>query len=287
MLVVKMMQVMKRQRKRMTSRFKLILCAFFSLYSIQAFATLGIFPVTGLSLNTSAGDSTQGSLKFVPDAAETIPVFYKLADFSVNDKEVDKSKLLIKTFYTNGFESLDQYRPVLSGKENQLPLTAIIKFEPSWYDLPGTYTGLLIPGVNDADHNQLPSVPVSVVVNPISRLSLEPATFSIATSSMALPVISEVDLLFGTNRSLWSLYIKAENLVKQSGSEIESDRIYVRIKNVETPNTWLLLDRPLKIISGSATSIHNIATLEFFVDAKLADKSGEYTGQIKFFVQNY
>ena len=78
-----------------------------------------------------------------------------------------------------------------------------------------------------------------------------------------------------------------ENLTKQSGAEIESDRIYVRIKNVETPNTWLLLDRPLKIISGSATSIRNIATLEFFVDAKLADKSGEYTGQIKFFVQNY
>lgn len=276
----------------MTSKIFRLLCTFLVLFSSQAFSKVGIFPVTGLNLTTYPDSVSQGLISFLPNASETTPVYYQLSSFRVNGVDVDKSKLKLKNYYTNGFSSLDQYRPILSGKENSNSVTTMFEFKPTWYDVPGVYTGLLTANINANERinsyklDPLPEVPIQIVVSPKTSLSLNPAHFSIATSSFNTPIIQEVTLSFASNKPRWSLYVEAENLIQSNDKQVENDRVYVRIKDTINPKAWLPLDRITKILSGQATAPKDIATLEFIVNSKRLDKAGNYLGRIKFFVAN-
>jgi hypothetical protein len=276
----------------MTSKIFRLLCTWLVLFSTQVFSKVAIFPVTGLNLTAYPDNVSQGLISFLPDASETTPVYYQLSSFSVNGVDVDKSKLKLKNYYTNGFSSLDRYRAILSGKEKSNLVATMFEFKPSWYDAPGVYSGLLTANINANERinsyklEPLPEVPIQVVVSPKTSLSLSPAQFSIDTSSFNTPIIREVTLSFASNKPRWSLYISAENLIKTNDKKIVNDRVYVRIKDNINPKSWISLDRQTKLLSGQATPPKDIATLEFMVDSKRIDKAGYYLGRIKFFVSN-
>ena len=276
----------------MTSKIFRLLCTWLVLFSSQVFSKVVVFPVTGLNLTTYPDNVSQGLVSFLPDASETTPVYYQLSSFKVNGSDVDKSKLKLKNYYTNGFSSLDRYRAMLSGKEKSNSVVTMFEFKPTWYDVPGVYSGLLTANINANERinsyklEPLPEVPIQVIVSPKTSLSLNPAQFSIATSSFNTPIIREVALSFASNKPRWSLYISAENLNNSSDKQVANDRVYVRIKDSLNPKPWVSLARPAEILSGQATPPSDIATLEFMVNSKRLDKAGNYLGRIKFFVAN-
>ena len=270
----------KRMLKRMTSNIRNILSITLVLFSTQVLAKVLVYPTTGLSLDASPGFLTQASLQFKPDKEQVTSVRYRLSTFRTNGYDVEKSKLTIKNLYTSKYESLDRYRLVLSGKEDSNPVTSIFKFNPSWSDIPGTYTGLLTSDSNT------PDIPINITVNPITTLSIDPENFDITTSNADLPTIKEVDVVFSSNSPRWELYVSAEDLTKHTGDRINKDRVFVRIKNDSKTRSWLALNKPTKLISGYATPPTKIATLEFFVNVNKLEKIGNYLGKIKFLVKN-
>ncbi len=264
----------------MTSNIKNYLSIVLALISTHALSSVIIYPTTGLELSATPQFSSDGLLTFKPTTDQTSAVQYRLTTFRVNGRDVDKSKLKIKTIYSSEFKSLDRYRLVLSGKENANPVKASFKFESSWYDIPGVYSGIISSDTNTSDF------PIKVIVSPKTTLSLSPPNFTIATSESNLSVIREVDLIFGTNSPSWELYVAAEDLILGSSNKISNDRVFVRIKNDLNPQPWLVLGQPIKLISGAQTSPKKIATVEFFVDSQRLDRAGNYLGKIKFLVDN-
>lgn len=276
-----MVKVMKRKLKRMTSNIQNFLSIVLVLFSAQALSDVIIYPTTGLNLSATPGFSSDSSLIFKPSADQTSAVQYRLTTFRVNDKDVDKSKFKIKTLYSSEFKPLDRYQLVLSGKENENPVNANFKFEPTWFDIPGVYSGIISSDTNT------PDIPIKITVNPITTLSIDPDNFKITTSTTNIPKIREVDVVFASNSTRWDLYVSAENLIKNTGDRINKDRVFVRIKNDSKSGSWLALNQPTKIISGYASPPTKIATLEFFVNANKLEKTGDYLGKIKFLVKNY
>jgi len=264
----------------MTSNIKNYLSVVLVLFSAQALSDVIIYPTTGLNLSATPQFSSDESLIFKPTADQISAVQYRLTTFRVNGKDVDKSKLKIKTLYSSEFKPLDRYQLVLSGKEKENPIKANFKFEPTWFDIPGVYLGTLSSDTNT------PDIPIRIVINPKTTLSLSSSNFTIATSEPNLSVIREVDLIFSTNSSRWTLYVSTEDLILGASNKISKDRVFVRIKNDLNPQPWLALDRTIEIISGVSTSPKKIATLEFFVGSQRLDRSGSYFGKIKFLVDN-
>ena len=171
----------------------------------------------------------------------------------------------------------------MSGQEKGNQVTSTFQFEPIWTDVPGEYVSSLA-----ASRNAAPDIPVKIIIKPKSLLTLQPQNFTITTSSLKSPVISEVNVVMGSNSPRWELYLVADNLkFKSSSQKISNDRVFVRIKDQYNPKPWLLLNKKLKLISGVATPITTIATLEFVVESELDDRAGDYLGNIKFLVRNF
>ncbi len=270
---------MKRKLKRMTSKIQNFLYAVLVLFSAQALSGVIVYPTTGLNLSATPGSSSEGSLIFKPTTDQTSVVQYRLATFRVNDRNVDKSKFKIKTLYSNEYKPLDRYQLVLSGREDSNPVKANFKFDATWYDTPGVYSGVI---TSDA---KTPDIPVKITVNPITTLSTDPNNFEITTSTREIPKIKEVDVVFGSNSPGWELYVSTEDLTRHTGDRIKKNMIFVRIKDNSKSRPWVALIKPIKIVSGHATPPTKVTTLEFFVNANKLEKTGDYLGKVKFLVK--
>jgi hypothetical protein len=276
----------------MTSSINQTLCAVIVLFSTHVTAKVAIYPTTGLNLNAHPGNLSQGSLLIHPDSDENLPVHYRLSSFQVRGTDVDKSTLKIKGRYSSAFESLDKFVVLLSGQENSNPVKVDFKFKPTWLNTPGTYTGLLTANINANERINsynlapLPEIPITIVVNSKTTLSLTPAMINIATSSFESPIVNKVKLSFATNSPRWDLYVAVKKLAHHNGKEISKDRVYVRVMDKTNPRPWLRINHPKKILSGYATAPIDLATLEFLVDSKRTDKAGNYLGEINFLIKD-
>ena len=244
-------------------------------------AGIDLIPRTGVSMNAELGKISQGSIVLKPDSAQTNTVRYQLKSLQSADNEINPNRLKVKNLYTIGGESLESYRTFLSGIENTNQVTENFEFEPQWGDAPGIYIGSLVSTSN------VPTIPVQITIAEKTIISIQPPSFSITSSTVNLPIINEVSVLLGSNSPHWELHIVAEDFLQESSDQqINSDRIFVRIKDEINPKPWLALDKMLKLISGVATPVTTIATLEFIVESARADRAGEYLGNIKFLIRN-
>ena len=276
-----MLQKKKRKRrKRMISKINAFLVAlFFLILSTAVFSEVIVYPSNGVDLVSSPSGSSEVKISFKPDVNQTSLVKYRLASLQVNGYEVDKSKLLIENIYTRGVKPLDRFQLVLSGKESSNPVISTLKFSPTWVDRPGTYTGHL------TSDSSAPDIPVRIVINPKSTLSISPENFKLAVSNTDTPVIQRIDLVFGSNQPKWELYLLANDLHKYDGSVLSKDKIFVRVQG-DPDSSWKSLNGPVKIYSGYSATPAKIATLEFFVTADVLEKAGDYVGNIKFLMKS-
>ncbi len=269
----------RRKLKRMISRVYHLVFTACVIHSTHAWSNVIVYPTTGLNLTAIPGASTSASLQFKPDETQLNPVKYRLASFRVNGVDVDKSKLTVDNLYLNKSHTLDQFQLIISGKERSNPVTSIFKFQPSWTDMPGNYSGYL---TSDSD---TPDIPVKVVVNPKSVLTLSSISLKITASNFDTPNIQTIDVIFGSNSPSWELYLSASNLTKFNGNTLDSNKIYVRIKD-DLKSSWVNLDKIIKIAAGGSNAPSKIATLEFLINVDKLEKAGDYLGSIKFLVKN-
>jgi len=269
---------MKSKRKRMTSKQSALFFIALIVLSLNSYANVIIYPSTGVNINTSPGVSGESRLQFKPDSSLLAPIKYRLSSLRVNGRDVNTSKLTISNLYTEGKGSLDRFQFVLSGKESSSPITSTFKFEPQWGDAPGIYLGNLTSDKDTID------IPVKVIVNPKTTISLNPRNIKIVTSSFDIPKIAQVDLIFGTNYQNLELYVMGENLTKSDGEFIPKTKLYVKLKG-NSEFKWTDVSRPVKIYSGGSIAPSKIATLEFLVKADNLKDAGEYLGKIKFLVR--
>jgi len=281
-MMEKVKKRLAREKKISSIRYILyIVILFFT--STLAIARIDILPSTGIDIIATPGVVAQSSVVFKPDASQTEILQYRLRTLRSNDQEIEQSRLTIENRYTQGVQTLERYRTVLSGQEKGNPVTSTFQFEPIWGDVPGEYVSSL-----EASRNAASDIPVKIIIKPKSLLTLQPQNFTITTSSLKSPVISEVNVVMGSNSPRWELYLVADNLkFKSSSQKISNDRVFVRIKDQYNPKPWLLLNKKLKLISGVATPITTVATLEFVVESELDDRAGDYLGNIKFLIRNF
>lgn len=273
------MRVKKRRLKRMTSRAPHLVLLVCVLFTTQAWSNVVVYPTTGLNLTAIPGAPTSASLQFKPDESQLDPVKYRLASFRVNGVDVDKSKLMVNNLYLDKPRTLDRFQLILSGKERSNPVTSIFKFQPTWTDIPGNYSGYL------TSDGETPDIPIKVAVKPKSVLALTPKNFKIRTSNFNTPSVQTVDVVFGSNSPGWELYLSASDLTKFNGSVLGKDKIYVRVKG-NPKSSWVKLDQIVKIAAGGSNAPSKIATLEFLVDADKLEKAGDYLGSVKFLIKS-
>jgi|JYMV01.1.fsa_nt_gi hypothetical protein len=261
----------------MTSKQGALFVLALIVLSLNSYAKVIIYPTNGIHINASPGIPGETNVRFKPDANLTTPVKYRLSSFHLNGRDIDKSKLKVSNLYTEGDKSLGRFQLVLSGKESSNPITSTFKFNSQWGDAPGIYLGSLSSDKNTTD------IPVKVVVSPKTTISLNPSSFKIVTSNFDTPKVQQVDLIFGTNRPNWELYVMGENLTKFGGEFIPKTKLYVKLK--DNPEfKWTDVSKPVKIYSGGSISPSKIATLEFLVKTDKLKEAGEYLGKIKFLI---
>jgi len=273
----------KKLKEEMISSYLKTLCFFLLLVSVNASqAGVNILPSTGIEIVATPGVVANDSVLLKPSSDQTTALQYRLRTLRSDDQEIDKSRVKVKNRYTKGAQSLDRYRTFLSGQEKSNPVTSTVEFKPTWSDIPGIYISSLAANGNASD------IPLKITIKPKSLFTLQLANFTIATSSLKAPIISEVNIVMGSNSPRWELYLVAENLKFQSGrNKIKNDRVFARVKDEQNPKTWKLLNKKTKFVSGIATSVVTIATLEFLVESERDDQAGDYLGNIKFLVRNF
>lgn len=266
---------MRRQLQRL---FIALLCLGASTVTL---ADVDLMPRNGISMYAMLGALSQESVVLKPDSSQTSAVRYHLQSLKSGGYAIDSSRLKVKTLYTVGSESLDYYRTFLSGKESGQQVTAIFEFQPTWEDRPGIYTGRVISS------SSVPEIPVEITILPKSLISLNPPSFQITPSTIEAPIITEVNVLLGSNSPRWELYVVAGDLAREKGKEaIETDRVFVRVKDELNPKSWTALTEPFQVVSGSAGPMRTVATLQFAVESERADPAGNYTGDIRILVRN-
>jgi len=246
-----------------------------------ASADVDLIPRSGVEMNAILGTVAQESVVLNPDSSQTSAVRYRLQSLSSGNNTIDNSRLKVNTIYTVGAESLDIFRTFLSGDEDGQQVIATFEFQPGWEDIPGTYTGRVISA------SSVPEIPVKVTVPAKSLMSLNPPMFSITPSQISSPIITDVNVMMGSNSQRWELFLVAGDLAREGGEEeIKTDRVFVRVKNELDPQPWLSINEPTMVASGTAGSMRSIVTLQFIVESVRTDAAGKYTGNIRFLVRN-
>jgi len=196
-MMEKVKKRLAREKKISSIRYILyIVILFFT--STLAIARIDILPSTGIDIIATPGVVAQSSVVFKPDASQTEILQYRLRTLRSNDQEIEQSRLTIENRYTQGVQTLERYRTVLSGQEKGNPVTSTFQFEPIWGDVPGEYVSSL-----EASRNAASDIPVKIIIKPKSLLTLQPQNFTITTSSLKSPVISEVNVVMGSNSPRW------------------------------------------------------------------------------------
>ena len=280
----KMVEMKKKLKEEMISSYLKTLCFCLLLVSVNASqARVNILPSTGVVLTATPEQLIQDTINIKPDNNRIKSLQYRLRVLRSNSYKIEPSRVKVHNRFIQNPQTLDQYQTVLSGKEKGNPVKSTFDFTATWKDKPGTYVGSLIP----SDGDDAPEIPIKVEIKSKSIISLQPANLTIATSSFKSPIISEVDVLMGSNSPRWELYIEAKNLIKQgSKNKINKDKVFVRIKDKNNPKPWMPLKGRTKVLSGKATPPRVISGLQFRVESELDDSAGTYAGDIKFLIRN-
>lgn len=273
------MKEMVKKRKRMISKIRIVFFFALVLFSHRLLAELIIYPSTGININSVPGSISEFKLRFKPDVDQTDSLKYRLTNFRVNGRDVDKSKLEINNIYTNGSKSLDRFQSVLSGKESGRPLESTFIFKPQWHDQPGIYIGSMSSDAIAQD------IPVKVVINSKTTLILSPSNFKIRASNIDIPKIQTVNLFFGTNQPKWELYLVASDLVNDNKRTLSKNNIFVRVQGAQN-YSWVSLSNPIMILSGTAIAPSNIATIEILVKTDSEKIADEYSGSIRLMMKH-
>jgi hypothetical protein len=264
-----------------SSQLKTI-CFYLLLASVTSLqARVNVLPSTGVKFSSTPEVSIKDTITLKAEKTRTKPLQYRLSVLHDGSQKIKPERVKVYNRFIQNPQTLDRYQTFLSGKEKGNPIKTTLEFTATWRDEPGNYNGLLMPS------ESAPEIPVKINISPRSSILLRPTNLIIATSSAKAPIISEVEVLMGSNSPRWELHAEAKNLIKlDDRKKINNEKVFVRIKNKNNPGRWISLNGRTKLVSGKATPVRSVATLQFRVESDLDDRAGDYTGEIKFLIRN-
>lgn len=208
-------------------------------------------------------------------------VLYRMQPLKGPSGVLGPERFRINTPYTKGFQPLDRFQYVLTGKADE-QVEALFSTEITWRDVPGIYKGKL---VSNSDERELP---IEVTVLRTTALSLNPTTFDLIPSpDMKTPIVTRVEIYLASNSRRWQLYAVTQPLVKEGGEkEIKTERIFVRLARDDNSGKWTSLDEPFRVAEGGPGPNRKVATLELAVESRRTDLPGQYEGTFKLMIAN-